>query len=312
VYSILAAFITASYLVVILIMEKQFQDVFGYRSIITTAVVGFLITLSFIPAKNWIQRFVDHYFFRGSTIELAEQNEQLRREVQRAEKLKAISTLAAGMAHEIKNPLASIKTFVEYIPEKFDDPQFREKFVRITGQEVNKMNNLIQRLLEFARPAPPALEPQKISDLIQETIDFLQGSLLTKHIQVQTVFNGNDSVLVDPNQIKQAFLNILLNSIDAMGKPGRITISTVQVNGHLNIAFSDNGPGISKKNLTRIFDPFFTTKSNGTGLGLSVVHTIIREHGGSVEVESEVGKGTTIRMSLPFAKAMEAVGSNNS
>lgn len=299
IYSILAALITASYLVAVLIMEKWFQGFFGYRSLVATSIVGFAIAMGFVPLKNAVQVFVDRYFFRGSQTELAAENERLRQELVRSEKLKAVATLAAGMAHEIKNPLASIKTFSEYLPQKYDDPAYREKFAKIMSQEVEKMNTLVQRLLHFARPSPPQLQPVRLSGMVSETLDFLQGSLLQKQIQVETAFARSDEVLADAAQLKQVFLNILLNSLEAMDCPGRITIATAQVDGVVTIAIADTGPGIAKKDLQRVFDPFYTTKSSGTGLGLSVVHSIVQEHGGRVALQSELGRGTTVHITLP-------------
>ena len=309
VYSILGALITASYLVVVLITEHWFKGVFGYRSLIATAVTGFAIAIGFIPAKNRVQGFVDRYFFHRSQFVLEEENEQLKKHVERTERLKAVTALAAGMAHEIKNPLASIKTFAEYLPQKYNDPVFREKFAKIMSMEVDKMNTLVQRLLEFARPTPPQLQPVYASQLLQETLEFLQGTLVKQHITIETEFAETDSVLVDPGQMKQVFLNVLLNSIEAMdpptrqgggmNQPGRLSVATQQHNGYVEVKIADTGPGIPKKDLQRVFDPFYTTKANGTGLGLSVVHSIVREHGGRVVIHSEPGEGTTVAIHLP-------------
>ncbi len=309
VYSILGALITASYLVVVLITEHWFKGVFGYRSLIATAVTGFAIAIGFIPAKNRVQGFVDRYFFHRSQFVLEEENEQLKKHVERTERLKAVTALAAGMAHEIKNPLASIKTFAEYLPQKYNDPVFREKFAKIMSMEVDKMNTLVQRLLEFARPTPPQLQPVYASQLLQETLEFLQGTLVKQHIAIETEFAETDSVLVDPGQMKQVFLNVLLNSIEAMDpptrqgggmdRPGRLSVATQQHNGYVEVKIADTGPGIPKKDLQRVFDPFYTTKANGTGLGLSVVHSIVREHGGRVVIHSEPGEGTTVAIHLP-------------
>ena len=130
-------------------------------------------------------------------------------------------------------------------------------------------------------------------------MDFLQATLLQKHIAVETRFKGKDEVLADPMQMKQVFLNLLLNSVEAIDPPGKIVMSTTQHNGHVKIAVADSGRGIAKKDLQRVFDPFFTTKSGGTGLGLSVVHSIVREHQGRVAVDSALAKGTTVTITLP-------------
>lgn len=299
IYSILAALITAVYLVVVLVMERGFQGFFGYRSLVTNVVVGFAIALGFNPLRDVVQRLVDRWFFTKSTPALVEENERLRQEVAQSDRMKAVATLAAGMAHEIKNPLTSIKTFAEYLPQKYDDPQFRDRFAKIMAQEVDKMNALVHRLLEFARPAEPQLKLVSLKRVIDETLDLLQGTLLKNQIQTQTIFDPTDTIYADEGQLKQALLNVILNSIEAMPGPGRIAVSTVRQNGSIAIVVADSGPGIAKKDFQHIFDPFYTTKAGGTGLGLSVVHSIVRQHGGRVAVESEIGKGTTIRMVLP-------------
>lgn len=311
IYSILAALITASYLVVVLIMEKWFQGFFGYRSLVATSIVGFAIALGFNPLRNIVQRFVDRWFFAKSAVALAEENERLKQEVTQSERLKTVATLAAGMAHEIKNPLASIKTFAEYLPQKYDEPDYRAKFTKIITQEVDRMNSLIQRLLEFARPGEPQLSRIHASPLIQETLEFLQGTLLKKQIQVTTQLTQEDEVIADAGQMKQVLLNLFMNSVEAMQQAGTIRVATVRENGHLNLTVSDTGPGIAKKDLSRVFDPFYTTKANGGGLGLSVVHSIIREHGGRVTIHSDAGRGTTVRVQLPVKGGMNGTSTHS-
>ena len=175
IYAILVTLITATYFVVVLVAEKWLQGLVGYRSLLVSGTIGFLIAVGFLPLKNWVQTFVDRYFFHSTQAVLAEENERLRQEIVRTEKLKAVTTLAAGLAHEIKNPLASLKTFTQYLPERYDDPAFREKFARITGEEVEKINDLVRRLLEFAKPAPPQKQPVKLSRLLDETVEFLDA-----------------------------------------------------------------------------------------------------------------------------------------
>ena len=308
VYSILVAIITALYFSLILIIEKILQGIVGYRSLIGSVIAGFAIALGFVPVRNAIQRWVDRVFFGGSQEVLAEENERLKDELTHSEKMKAVATLAAGMAHEIKNPLASIKTFAEFLPEKYDDPSFRETFARIMRQEVGKINDLVQRLLDFAKPNPPQKQPVRLSTLIDETVEFLHGSLVQKHIKVVRAYAARDEALADPAQVKQALLNVLLNSLEAMERPGCITVSTVSVNGHLEVIVTDTGPGIAHQDLARVFEPFYTTKPKGTGLGLAVVQRIVHEHGGRVRLDSAPGRGTTVRMQFVAADMQPNTG----
>ncbi|MBI3324336.1 MAG: hypothetical protein HYZ92_03555 [Candidatus Omnitrophica bacterium] len=300
VYSVLVTLLTVGYFAVVYVAERLFQVRVGYQSVWVSLAAFALMALVFQPLRIAVQRLVDRLFFQATREELARRLERLEQETRQTERLRAVSTLAAGMAHEIKNPLTSIKTFVEYLPERYDDPDFREKFTQIVGQEVEKMNHLIQRLLDFAKPSPPRPQPVRLSGLINETLEFLQGNLVSKHIDVVRGYATHDEVLVDPAQMRQVFLNVFLNSIEAMDRPGCITVTTVPVDGHLEVIVADTGRGIPLKHLSRIFEPFYTTKPLGTGLGLSVVHGIIREHGGAISVDSAPGRGTTFRIRLPL------------
>jgi signal transduction histidine kinase len=302
IYSISVTCLTVGYFGLVYFVEKIFQTTFGYKSIGISLSAFALMALVFQPLKIAIQSVVDFVLFRAPHEELVKRMERLEQELSQAEKLKAVATLAAGMAHEIKNPLASIKTFAEYLPEKYDDPIFREKFARIMQNEVGKINALVERLLDFAKPAHPNKQPVRVSRLIEDTIEFLQGSLLNKKIEVVRSYSSYDELSADPVQIRQVFLNILLNSIEAVERPGCcISITTVAENGYIEVIFADTGRGVPKGDLSRIFDPFYTTKASGTGLGLSVVHSIVNEHGGSVSMDSDTGRGSTLRIRLPLS-----------
>ncbi len=346
VYSLLIACITATYLVIVLMMEKWFQGVFGYRSIFATVVVAFLIAIFFNPLRTRIQAFVDRALFRATPAELASQRDQLLVEVRKGEQMKAVATLAAGLAHEIKNPLASIKTFTDYLERRYDDPGFREKFHKIVGGEVERINLIVQQLLEFAKPVPPKLAPVEVSKLLDDTLEFLNGELIQRHVEVSRRYEAKPCVLADPQQLKQVFLNLFLNSLQAMdGAPsghnrternpervprlrfaplgaspepvegqalsvsrdeskdgaGRLEIHTEVRGAELAVTIADNGSGIPPKDLPHVFEPFYTTKPTGTGLGLAVVHGIVKEHGGRIAVESHPGQGTRITLTLPIA-----------
>jgi polar amino acid transport system substrate-binding protein len=290
---------------IVIISERYFQWLVGYHSIGATLVVAFLIAIFFNPLRSRIQTFVDRTLFRATPAELAAENKRLMDEVTQLDKLKAVATLTAGMAHEIKNPLTAVKTFVEYVPERHNEPAFRESFSRIVPKEVTRIHALVQRLLDFAKPSPANKRLVRISVLLDETLEFLSAHLLEKRIQVIRSYSECDSIEADPSQMKQVFLNLLLNSIDAMDKPGTIGVSTIQEDGHLSILVTDTGRGISKKDLDHVSDPFYTTKPNGTGLGLSIVRNIIQEYNGRMTIDSLEGVGTTIRIALPLVRAEE-------
>ena len=302
VYSLLVTTLTVGYFGLVYVLERSFQIAFGYQSVGLSLTAFALMAVAFQPLKIGIQRIVDWVFFRAPHEEIVKRMEQLEQKARDAEKLKEISILATGMAHEIKNPLASIKVFAEYLPKRYDDPDFRAKFARIVGQELDKINSLVQRLLDYAKPAPPQRRPVELSPLIDGTLELLQERLVRQQVEVARHYDGRDDVSADPMQMRQVFLNLLINSLDAMDGPGRLTIQTTSTDGHLETVITDTGPGIEPKDLLHIFDPFYTTKPLGTGLGLAITHRIIKEHGGRITIDSERGLGTSVCLRLPLAE----------
>jgi len=303
VYSVLVACITASYMVAVLVMEHWFQGFFGYRSLVATLAVAFLIALGFNPLRSRIQTLVDRALFHATPVELVAQREQLLGEVRKGEQQKAVATLAAGLAHEIRNPLASIKTFTEYLERQHADPVFRAKFQKIVGGEVERINRIVQQLLEFAKPMPPKLQPLELTRVVEETLELLNNELIQRHVEVKRSYQARPTILGDPQQLKQCLLNLVLNSVQAMNGHGCLTLETRIKGSELILVLGDNGVGIAPEALPHIFDPFFTTKETGTGLGLAVVQGIIREHGGRIAITSRVGQGTVVELSLPLASS---------
>ena len=185
------------------------------------------IALIFIPLRNFIQNFIEKNLFRGSYMQIAEENQLLRQEIIQSERLKSIAVLASGMAHEIKNPLTPIKTFSEQLPSRLDDKEFLLKFSRIINKEVDRIDSLVQELLNFAKPSPPQLKQVNIHQLIEQTLDLLNNEIIRHKINLNTSFeNKNILINIDPKQIKQALLNIFLNAIEAMPNGGTLTINT--------------------------------------------------------------------------------------
>jgi len=308
IYSILIAVLTVFYLILVLIIERLFQNLIGYRSLVISISYAFIIALSFIPLRNKIQSFIDKYFFKGTQHEISEENKKLRQEVIKTEKLKAVADLASGVAHEIRNPLSAIKTFFEYFPEKRNDPEFLDKFNNIVGDEIHRIDNLVGELLDFAKPSPLAKEQVQINELINNTLNLLSNKLKVQNIQTAKDFqlDNNSSLMADPNKLEQAFLNIFLNAIDAMENGGTLTIKTQNIEcnsqNFIEICILDTGCGIQAEDLDHIFDPFFSKKDKGTGLGLAITQGIIQNHVGKISVKSTVGTGAMFLIELPELK----------
>ncbi|MBI3324339.1 MAG: GHKL domain-containing protein [Candidatus Omnitrophica bacterium] len=303
VYSLLVACLTATYFAVVLISERWLRGLIGYHSLVATVFVSFLITIFFNPLRHWLQSFVDRALFKATPAELVAQREQLLAEVRKTEQLKAVATLAAGLAHEVKNPLAAIKTFTDFLESRYDDPEFRAKFTKIVGGEVERMNHIVQQLLDFAKPVPPKLTPVSVGRLLDETLSFLSQELVERRIEVDRVYRDAVPLAADPQQLKQVFLNLLLNSLEAMNGAGRLVLRTETQGTKTIVTITDNGCGIRHADHARLFQPFFTTKAKGTGLGLAVVRSIIEEHRGSITITSEPGQGTTVTLLLPHTES---------
>lgn len=243
---------------------------------------------------------------------------KLEEQIRRSDRLASIGTLAAGMAHEIKNPLVCLKTFVQLLPSRYDDPDFRNTFTPLLGNEVERINAIVSQLLDFSRPVKSTLVPLALHTVLDEAGQLAAQQLKAKGLVFQRHYDAtNDRLLGDHHLLGQVFLNLFLNGIDAMDRGGTLTVTTTDVlSGELpwrtlqkdaatwiEVRVNDTGRGIPLENRPQIFDPFFTTKANGTGLGLAVAHGIILEHRGVIDVESTIGVGTSFRILFPLLGA---------
>jgi signal transduction histidine kinase len=241
-------------------------------------------------------------------IENARLYEDLKRSksyIRRADRLASLGTLTAGLAHEIRNPLVAIKTLTHLLPERLDDEEFRNKFLQIASGEVDRISSLVTELLDFARPSDPKLEMENINIILDGMILLVSTETNKKQINLIKNYVSNlPFAQIDREQIKQVFLNILLNAIEATPEKGKITVKTqpfMKPSGepYVQIEFTDTGCGIPSDQLEEIFNPFYTTKITGSGLGLSISNQIVRDHRGYIDVESQLGKGSSFFINLP-------------
>jgi two-component system NtrC family sensor kinase len=227
--------------------------------------------------------------------------------VMKSERLAMIGQLAAGVAHEINNPLGSILLFNRLVLKKCpEDNLMRQNLERIE-REVKRCQNIVQGLLEFARQREPKTEPVGLSLLLSKTVALFENQPLFHNVEIVRRFQENiPDAIVDPTQIQQVFVNIIMNAVHAMEGRGTMTITTrfIQETDSIEVGFGDTGCGMSKEVLNRIFEPFYTTKGvgQGTGLGLSISYGIIKRHGGDITVSSQEGKGSFFVITLPNGK----------
>jgi len=219
-----------------------------------------------------------------------------------SEKLASIGELAAGVAHEINNPLGVILGFSQVILRKLPEDDPLRKPLTSIEREGLRCKKIIQGLLDFSRHTMPTFQPVNLNDVVESACDLFEYQITVNNVKMTKGFAPNlPEIRADANQLQQVFSNLIINAYHAMPKGGDLRITTRAVGDHVQAIFADTGVGISPENLKRIFDPFFTTKQvgKGTGLGLSVSHGIIESHGGKIEVDSQVDKGTTFVVSLP-------------
>ena len=244
----------------------------------------------------------------------------------RIDRLASLGELAAGVAHEIRNPLAGIGTCAQVLRSRFSKDDERVKFADVILDEVARLEKIIENLLMFARPKQPQLVRHDMRDSVERTLSLVREQAEKQNVAVETRCEALlPAVYVDPGQMSQVLLNLVLNGIQAMPDGGRLTLELTMARKNVpasggrrktdqrpvsgtrtvelvRLTVSDTGAGISKENVAKLFTPFFTTKSNGTGLGLSISQAILREHGGSISVSSTEGEGTRVIVDVPVEK----------
>ncbi|HBT87902.1 ATP-binding protein [Desulfobacter sp.] len=265
------------------------------------------MTVSAIPAdEDQIQGFV--LLFRDLT-----QIRDLKKQVETNRRLAAIGKLAAGVAHEIRNPLSSIKGFATYFSRQYENEPEDVEIAKIMVQEVERMNRSITQLLEFAKPMAVEIKQTRIEPLIRHSLKLVSHDLEKKKIRVETdIRTRRETIHTDPERICQVLLNLYMNALNAMDSGGILEIGVADVQDDIEIRVADNGCGIPAKDLEKVFDPYFTTRAKGTGLGLSIVHRIVENLKGDIRVESRPSKGTVFYIILPVNGAVMAASDNKS
>ena len=225
----------------------------------------------------------------------------LQEEIRRKEKLAAVGSLAAGIAHEIRNPLSSIKGLATYFGDKFAETDEDKEFAGVMVREVDRLNRVISELLEFARPSALKLKQTNINELLEHSIRLVHQDAKSKDIEIDLSVSGDlPSALLDADRFSQALLNLYLNGIQAMDEGGMLSVkSTLAKGGEIKLEITDTGKGIDADEVNKVFDPYFTTKSKGTGLGLAIVHKIVAAHNGEIRIRSTPGKGTVFTLLIP-------------
>ena len=231
------------------------------------------------------------------------------------EKLAAVGKIAATVAHEINNPLTGVFTYIKLMERRIEEGRNSEKdiqkyreYLATMGREVERTSAIVLNLLDFTRPKEPSRKVASINTLIDESVVLIKNKLSMNNVEIRRELGALPDIMVDPSQIKQVFINILVNSCEAMEKGGSLDIGSryEEDDQAAVVEFRDTGPGIPPEILSKVFDPFFTTKEKGTGLGLSVVYGIVDRHGGKIEIQSQPGEGTRVAIRIPPVAPAEA------
>ncbi len=275
-------------------ISHDYQQVFKLQGMIVTscaAVMGLLfIVLRFVVKHG--EKIIE---------KRAEERLRLEEKLRKAEHLSAIGEMTAGVSHEIRNPLGIIKSSAQLMKKKMLKLEAHSTIPDIILEESRRLNNIITDFLDFARPRQADLRPCNITDIIDKNLSFLEPQIRDQEIVVHKAFHDHlPDVSADPDMLYQAFLNILLNCFQAVGKNGSVTIVTACDARTVSISFADNGPGIDEDTMEKIWTPFFTTKDTGTGLGLGIVKNIIEAHNGTIQISSGKPTGAVVDIVLPM------------
>ncbi len=235
---------------------------------------------------------------------------ELERRLVQADKLSSIGLLAAGVAHEVNTPLAVISTYAQMLAKQISGDEQKAPLLEKIARQTFRASEIVNSLLNFSRTSPTEFVSVDLNKTLRETLALMEHQLTKSHVTVTLALDERlPKIKGSPGKLQQVFLNLFLNARDAMERGGVLALKTSALDGRALVTVADSGAGIARENLEKIFDPFFTTKGakKGTGLGLSVSYGIVREHGGNIEVQSEMGAGTRFELSFPLVAAEAAM-----
>lgn len=284
--------------------HDPFLDVFNYVELFLFLLIGVVTGVLSQMEQNQRLRHEEalrqldesHRKLKEQTDVLFQTEEQLRR----ADRLSALGELSAGMAHEIRNPLGAIKGAVEILKDDYSPEEAKYEFIQILLKETDRLNHIVQEFLGFARPKKPEYQQSDVNESLETVLTLTAPEARKAGVKIEKRLDesiGRRSL--DAGMLKQAFLNLVLNAIQAMPTGGTLTVESGLRNGTIVVKIADTGTGIAEENRRKLFSPFFTTKKNGTGLGLAITYRIIENHRGTIDVASDPGRGARFTVKIP-------------
>ncbi len=266
------------------------------------------------PYPKEVARLVEHFNAMVADLQLLQQEVRQAhfKQMERMDRLASVGEMAAGIAHEIRNPLAGISGAITVMADDLPSDDARQPILREVLQQIRRLDKTVTDLLYYARPGDPEFTKCDINELISKTLFFVSQHPEARNVhRTEELTRDLPAVEVDSTQVQQILLNLLLNAIQAMPKGGTLRVGTEQAEGHIRVAISDSGSGIPEKEREKIFTPFFTTKARGTGLGLSICRRLVEQQGGAIEVQDTPGGGTTMVLSLPLEPTLSEEKDNS-
>jgi two-component system nitrogen regulation sensor histidine kinase GlnL len=276
-------------------------------------LVGILTTSSRSSGEMFSAMDIELLESLGREMAIAVHHRKMENQIMKSERLITLGTVAAGIAHEIRNPLASIGTFAALMNEKGSDASFRDEFGRVVAADVERINNVINTVLAFSRPANVDTKPHNLAEIVEQSLVLLKPSMKDKNVPIELAVQHVPQVRINPQQIVQVLLNLIKNAVDAVpAQSGKVMVSVYvlitnadrknsETPHYVVVEVSDNGPGVPENILQQLFQPFFTTKKGGTGLGLAISQKIASDHGGFITAENRATQGAVFRLHLPIA-----------
>lgn len=235
-----------------------------------------------------------------------EEKKLLEEQLAQSDRLAALGRLVAGVAHEIRNPLGIMKTTLQVMREEFGHQEELHEYLQVLQEQVERQNQTIQEFLAYAKPAPPLIQPLQINSVLMSVLSLAGPYIQRQQVRVDTALSQDLPLVAgDGEKLKQVFLNLILNAVEAMPDGGLLRVRTCRRQDRVLVELADTGPGIAGEELGRIFEPFYTTKADGMGLGLALAYRMVEQQKGEIEVSSTPGQGTVFTVKLPLAEKGE-------
>lgn len=301
-YFFSACLLSGLFVILVPAITKLFPDLVSVDSLYINLFAALVLAVLFNPLRKKIEGVLGGSCSNADRT-VSGNDDSLYGSKAQTDRLASIGMMAATFAHEIRNPLTSLKTFAQLMPEKYNDAEFRNTFSKIVEGEIEKIDGLISDLLDFSTDKQASrINNFDLVGLVDETVDYVKNKFEVERKNISAVKNYGKSridMTGDALKLKQAFENIISNGCHAMNGEGVLTVDIKSAGDKIGITVSDNGEGIPDADIDRIFDPFVTTREMGVGLGLAISKRIIEDHGGGIVVNSKPSEGTTFTVSLP-------------